>query len=204
MPYPIPGNSIMELQYRYKMNGQQCINVFHYLGAYSFADGRAAATEMLNDFINRVAGIIQARQTSQVTDCRSRAQWVYPTRYAHIELAHPDPEGGQAPPTLSIGTSIVLKRMSDLASRSSRGRVFIGGGPVADAVVGELTVGALGTWNDLVSPVLLVELDTLASPGAGKPIIWSYTDPDNRDYVVTTAADRALRYQRRREVGRGK
>lgn len=202
MAYTVPADAIAEMQYRYKLGGQQLINVFHYKLNDETLDGRAVIEEAATEFYNAVGLFIAARQTTEVSDIHVRGQWVYPIRYAFYKYIPDTTAGVEDPPTLSIGTSIVLKKISDLAGHSHRGRVFVGGAPVSDAVVGTLTSGALGNWGTVAGKMVL-DVDLPINLRIIEPVIWSYTDPTHADEIVQTNADPVLRYQRRREVGSG-
>jgi len=202
MAYIIPSGAILEIQYRCRLGDQQCINVFHYLNNFTIEDGRAAAEEAAQYFWEEVGLAIATAQTADVTAIHVRAQWVHPVRYAFVEYT-PDPNAGVAMiPTLSIGTCVVLKKLTDLAGHSHRGRAFIPGAPVADSDIGLLTVGGFATW-DAVAQNLVKDMEVVGGTVFLDPVIWSYTDPTNTDEIVQATADQVLRYQRRREVGRG-
>lgn len=202
MAYPINEGSVLEVQYRYRLQGQQLINVFHYESGLNIVDGRAAAEEAALAFYNGLGSTIQVLQTTDVTDVRIRAQWVNPTRYAFIEYIPDATIGAKLPPTLSIGTSVVLKKISELAGQAHRGRVFVGGGPVADAVIGTLTEAATEAWQEAAG-FLTANIELVANPSILVPIIWSYTQPLGKDRIFEGSVDPVLRYQRRREVGSG-
>ena len=203
MSYEVGEGAIAEVQYRYKMNGQQCINVFHYkyLGGTP-VDGRASIEDIAESFHVLVGGALQALQTTDVTEVHVRAQWVYPTRYTYATFIPTIQAGLKAPPTLSVGTSVVMKKLADLAGQSHRGRIYLGGCAVYDALVGEIIEAELEPYIEAAANFDEL-LPVLADPNLMRPVIWSYTDPLNPDDIVDTAVDRALRYQRRREVGRG-
>lgn len=146
MPYAIPAGSIAEIQWRYKIQGQQCINVFHYKNDASMADGATNLLGLMGEFDAGVANIIQSYQTTEVISGRIRGQWVHPTRYVYEEVDMADTVGTSAPPTVSIGTCLVVRRKSQLASRSSRGRIYVGG--LAGSYL------TIGTWNSTLTPVI--------------------------------------------------
>ena len=201
MPYAIPAGSIAEIQWRYKIQGQQCINVFHYKNDVSMADGATNLIGLMNEFDPNVANVFQSYQTTEVVEGRIRGQWVYPTRYVYEEQPMVDDAGTSAPPTVSIGTCLVVRRKSQLASRSARGRIYFGG--LAGSYL------TIGTWNSTLTPVIkglmqdAVKAAFVVDGVNFTPVIWSYADPGNADEVVTSLVDPYARYQRRREVGRG-
>lgn len=203
MAYLIPMSSVLEVQYRYTLQSQQCINVFHYVNEIEFADGAAAAGELADDFIGKVAQAWSVFQTVEVANHAVRAQWVNPVRYQYVEHPFTPDSPASAAPTLSIGTAAVLRRRGEVASRSTRGRVFLGGLPVSQLNIGTWIPGALNTLNTQIAPGLATPLAIGGGDDSCFPIIWSYTDPLNKDRVSTTQADPYARYQRRREVGRG-
>lgn len=200
--YTIPANAILEVQYRYKLQGQQLINVLHYRLNQEVTDGRGAAEEAAENVFNEVFVGIQTRQTTDVTNCEVRAQWVHPTRYAHVTWYPPALAGSSAPPTLSIGTSIVLKKLADLAGHSHRGRIFVGGAPVSDTEIGLITAASLPGWRT-IAETMAVDVELPLAVAIVEPVIWSYADRLTNDEIVQGEVDQALRYQRRREVGRG-
>lgn len=203
MAYSVPEGAIAEVQYRYTIAEQQCINTFFYKTPAEILDAAAwilsAITEKMDDeFIQ-----IQSYQTSEVTNIHVRGQWVYPTRYVYEEYRPADGVGGAAPPALSIGTCLVFRRRSELASRSSRGRIYIGGIEKAKALVGQVDPMYQAELNTNIGAVVATGLTNGAGVPVCPPVVWSYSDPTHADEILTVALDPYLRYQRRREVGRG-
>lgn len=203
MAYPVATGAIAELQYRYTIANQQCINVFHYRLQTDIIDGGAWMINAITNWMDTLGVVIQSYQTSEVTQIHVRGQWVYPTRYVAVEYTPADSVGGDAAPAVSIGTSIVMRRRSEVASRSARGRIYIGGVSKARTDVGTIKDIEYGGINGNLQPVML---SSLVDPGpviSALAVIWSYSDPTHSDEVVTAELDPNLRYQRRREVGRG-
>lgn len=203
MAYNISAGSIIEVQYRYRLAGQQCINTFHYQTDVAIEPAQDVDSTVAENFYTSVGVHLQSYQTSDVTGIMIRAQWVASTRYAYAEYFPEDSVGGLLPPTLSIGTSIVFRRRSDNAARWAQGRFFLGGYSVDGTSVGELDQETVDNITTDILPHLRVNIATGVGDGEVKPVVWSPTSTHPNQYVVEVAVDRYLRYQRRREVGRG-
>lgn len=201
MAYDIPAGGVLEVQHRYRLQGQQCINVYHYEAEVDIPDAGAELPFIAAAFDLGIANPIQTYQTNECIDGTIRAQWVTPFRYVYFQQPMADTVGTAAPPTTSIGTSLVVRRRSERATRSARGRVYIGG--IAQTYL------TIGTWNSSLTTAIrdvianAVKSTLVANMINYYPIIWSYADPVNKDRVVSAEVDTYARYQRRREVGRG-
>lgn len=203
MAYPVASLSILEIQYRYKIQGQQCINVFHYQVDGAVVDGAAVLATFALDFSMNVANVLKANQTNDVTDIHLRSQWVHPVRYVPQILPVGDTFGDVLPPTESIGTCVVLKKLTDRASRSARGRIFLGGVAEASINIGTLESTFYTTITGQWATAAIYNLADATEGRFAAPVIWSYSDPAGVDEITASAVDRYARYQRRREVGRG-
>lgn len=203
MAYEVLAGSVIEMQYRYTIQGQQCINVFHYLLGSASIDGAADLQQFVATFAGNVAAPLQAFQTTDVTLCHVRGQYVHATRFVPYEEIVLGGAGTATPPTESIGTCAVLRKLTDVANRSSRGRIYLGGLAQTAIDIGTLTQtiydGLLAAWVDAVT----FPLEINEGANTGTPIVWSYSDPFHKPFITNGSVDRYARYQRRREVGRG-
>lgn len=203
MAYPLAAGDIVEIQYRYRMQSQQCINTFHYQLNDPVADGKLMIQGALSSFWTTIGVHISDLQTEEVEDIHLRGQAVHPQRYNYVTLTPPLTTGQITPPTASIGSCLVIRRKSEIAGVTANGRVFIGGLPTAAIDIGTLTPAYMGQVNtDLVPNIPLA----LAAGDFGEildPVVWSYQDPASTHSIVQAVADRYVRYQRRREVGQG-
>lgn len=203
MPIPLAAGAIIEMQYRYTLQGQQCINVMHYQLNNSITDLFQTLQELADNFGSTVCSTLQLYQTTQALNGTVRAQVVSPVRYVYIERPAAGGAGTLAPPTVSIGTSACLKKISDKASRSSRGRIFLGGLAQSNILIGQLQDPAYSNLKADWDAVATQSLVDLAGIVYAMPIIWSYKDPTHVDQVTRTGVDQPLRYQRRRELSVG-
>lgn len=193
----------MEMQLRYLLQGQQCINVFHYKLSGSLIDGALGLSEYLTQFNANMGAALQAFITSDGTNLLTRGQFVYPTRFVPQELGIAGGAGTATPPTESVGTSIVLRKLSDVASRSARGRIFLGGIAQTAVDIGTVTSGIQSALLAAWQPNIIMTLTSVTEIINADPVIWSYTDPTNTNRITNGTVDPYCRYQRRREVGRG-
>lgn len=183
--------------------GQQCMNVFYYRNDIMTVDGGAALDEAIAEFSTLINNVIANLQSQDVTEIYTRAQWVHPTRYVARYGIPALTEGVQVGTSLPSGAAVVVRRRSDLANRSSRGRIFVPGIPISNTLNSKMLPGWMTTNADDLAATVLVGLDLVASGLFMEPVIWSYSDRNNADPCVTANVDDVLRYQRRREVGRG-
>lgn len=201
MPQSIIAGSIIECQYSYKVDGQLCVNVFHYRARSAEPLFENDAANLLTDFDLKVAAIIAQAQSADITNGMLRIQPVFPTRYVYLEFPEPNGGGGAAGMSVS-GTSVVVRRRTDFASRSSRGRIYIGGIPKTSILASQVTAAfiaanAAGLQNAMTASLV---------GGFGNtydPVIWSYADKTHNEIIVSGNLDPIIRYQRRREIGKG-
>lgn len=203
MSYTVPAGAILEVQYRYTLAAQQMINVFFYKLFDSSADGAQDAFDFAANFWDTVGTNIKNNQTTEVGLINIRAQWIKPTRYFPMTFTPSPAQGVITPPTYSVGTSVIIRKQSDVVGRSKRGRVYIGGVARVLGGPGSLTNTAKEQIQAEIGDAMLSNLVAAGSAATCGPVVWSYRNPTASVPITRTEVDQNLRYQRRREVGRG-
>lgn len=193
-----------------KLHGQTIMNVFNYRMATSTEDPPAGpvAAEIAAQFFANLHLVVMARLSNEYTTDRLRIQDVYPTRYVHHDFApsQPSNQGGQqVTNSLPSAMSIVTTLISETAGRSHRGRKFWAGIPVGADDDSVVAANVLQTWRGAVDPQLIADVEATVDliNYTLVPIIWSLTNPLEKDDVVAALTRETLRTQRRRVVGRG-
>lgn len=203
MAYTIPASSILEMQLRYTLDGQQLINVFHYRVDGPVLDGAGSLIAFAGDFDLKVARPLAGHQSNNVLNRAIRAQWVYPARYVPYDMPSFFTIGQVAASSESGGTAVSLKRLGDRANRKNRGRIYLGGVPETGCQISTLTNAYYNALNAEWAVACQASLDYAGEGRFADPVIWSYKRPIEFTVVESGSADRYVRYQRRREVGRG-
>lgn len=203
MSYPVAAGAILEMQYRYTYGGQQCINVFHFKWGGAVDITAEIQTELLTSFDLTYCDGIRLQQVTQVQNRRVRGQFIYPTRYISFEKACNAATGVLLEDGESVGTCVVCRRKSTFANRRGRGRSYFAGVAESDVNIGTLTGAAQTAWTTNVLPVLDEGIDSITAGEGADPVIWSPAFPLQSYLVEVTELDPNVRYQRRREVGRG-
>lgn len=201
--YTIPVGAIIEMQWRAFLQSQQVICTFHYENSVSIIDGPLALQEYIENFGVTMGDGLRGHCTTDVQTIRWRGQVVHPTRYVHLEVIPAQTAGALAPPTVSIGTSVVCRKLTDLAARNARGRIFYPGIPTSYLNIGTLTTTAETNLRVAIAEQLPVNIQAATEGGEAMPVVWSYTAPARRTLIRRGTVDQFVRYQRRREVGRG-
>lgn len=199
MPYPLPAGGIIECQYRCTLHAQQCINVFHYRIPDAYTGTSNELPTLLDSFELKVASKIYAIQSEQVSNIQLQIQVVHPQRYVYYRRDAAVANGETTGTAMPSGVSAVVRRRSELANRSSRGRIYIPGISLGATAQSELTPAWLAA-NELSLRVMMYDPieDGFTTPFPA--VIWSYADRAHNDVVVSAEVDPVIRYQRRREV----
>jgi hypothetical protein len=203
-------NDIMEVRISGDLDGQVCINTFHYEVTSVSAPGAQATmaqilpvlvTSLWDNGVNKGLSYITSTDYLNVTMV---GQKVFPARFVPIFAVLAGTGGTIGGGTFSSGASGVIARKSIVASHKGRGRVFIPALPLTFVTASELNgVGltayslASADWN---------QPKVIAGTGGTvtlTPIIFNLLAPTNRQPIAFTENNQQVRYQRRREVGRG-
>jgi len=214
----IPERSIMQLTYRYEVNGQTLLNVLHFtnLIAYPTAD-IVSATQGLADAwatatgSGTVNGAMRAVQGANVTYRLATAQFIYPTRFIRREHVM-SVTGGLGSACTAQNVAAVITKRADIAARPGVGSFHLGG-LGSDAYSGGLLLTGTLLNMDIVADELLDGISESEQSTAWSPCIANRTKTiiDNKTHYVLTGstllleckAQKELRTMRRRTYGVG-
>jgi len=207
--------SVVQINLTGLYNAQRCINTFHYVAA---AEGTAPVT-LMSDFLsawhnwvwhNAVepdSGIDQIMHET-VTDVVITGQIIAgPNSRSLLETIDGNPSTGQftGGTGLPSGNAVVLSRTGRLAGPKNRGRVYLFGVPTIYNDNSNVSFTAKEEIN-LVLPNLQKTFDFGQVPNRlllHTCVLTGNTPPTTAQQDLTYAINPSIRYQRRREVGRG-
>lgn len=209
MGYKPQVGDLLEFRLIYVLNGQTCMNVFHYsvstrtpgAGGPDVQDcANIMVTLLWDDPILGLSTFISADVNSISCTC----QVVHPVRsQAAVAPAVLAPVGLGATPAAPSGVCVTVQRKGTMAGRHNQGRAYIGGIVQAD-ISGSALVPASPTQNGFASwtPQLLTDQHVtltgitltftpcLVPLPAGTPVV----------PLTISGWDDVIRYQRRREL----
>lgn len=204
MAYVINSGSIIELAAEYMVNGQQCINLFHYkfVTGAPLPNGRTAIQTVL-DGLDMLGIQTQhaACLSSLVGDITWYGQWIHPTRYAYA-IWNAGPKTASGPNTMqpvNVGASITKK--GEIAARSNVGTTHMGGVPAPWVVASMITAAGLAQYNLLASRMTQGFL--LPTTQEFQPVLFSKSAPATSAPIFEAFAQDTSRVERRRTVGVG-
>lgn len=200
---PVADGDIFELRLIGTLHGQMVMNTFHYknvtvtptnLTGVNF-DQLAAAFETA--FVTPLLNLL----SEELTDVVTQVQKIEPARYLAYTYNN-DPGVGQVTGSaVPSGVSVVMRRRAQEAGRYAQGRIYVPGLPVAYEDDSELAAAQVTPFTNVAAGMLtdLVIPDTITL----SPVLYNKQIGTALYDVQVTEVDTALRYQRRREVGRG-
>lgn len=199
--YPLAANSIVEARIVGLSSGQFTITTFHYVvdgGAPAAGDGESLRAGLVTRLWENGLRTV----TTNSFECVSiDLQKIFTPRLIAIQGAPTNINGSVGEDPLPPSSTVVIKRLTNQAGRKYRGRIFVPDVPVIWHSAGMLLPGGLAAYNAIRD--LINSPQTFSGTRVASPIIWSVRDSAIRGLVTQTQADRVLRVQRRREVGRG-
>lgn len=209
-PYPpIQPNDKIECKLITLLNSQTCINTFHYLVPSTYVLNAALGVDDLCEpFANLVWSPvadngIQSVVSSDVHAVAVTAQVIAPTRTLLVPFDLSPQLGEGAAPAAASGVAVVMRRRGADGNRHNFGRIYVAGIPNTDVSESQILAGAVTNWSaaaqTLNSPLVVTKGGTTLTANPcmlSKPAL-------NPTLVVFSTVDTVLRYQRRREVGRG-
>jgi hypothetical protein len=206
MGYSVDPTSVVEVTIRGLMADQRIINTFHYSMTTplttDISDGLNELGQIVTEFDSVVCSPLTNLLTTELFVDSIRAQWIWPTRFAYFEGPSTTGGGTLAPPALPTGASLVLRRRGSLAGRHSQGRVFLAGVKTSQVVGSVLTSAADSAWI-AIAGCIGQSFTTATSMNVYNPIVLNRTAPNLSQLVTQVYVDDIIRYQRRREVGKG-
>jgi len=205
---PIRDNTIAQIQFRYRLHGQRCINTFYYRALTGGPPDVPTMTEEFTDLWDSThTGAITQVLSEEVSDIRVRGQLLEPngaldpTRYMFYERAGTPAEGVFPASSLPSTCAAVVRKRTDLAGHANRGRIFVAGVPLPWEQDSLLTAVARGEYDTAYGPVFLNPLLVLGiqwDPVLTNPPLHSVSRE-----ITQVSVDDVIRVQRRREVGVG-
>jgi hypothetical protein len=200
--YPVLNDDIAEVRWEGLLDGQVVMNTFHYQVDTGTVDGQLEMETIAASFEALVWNVIAAAISMSVTNVRIIAQLVHSFRYRKVIYVPMNVNGAVAPPAEVSGASVVVARFGDLALPTNQGRIYIPGIAKADTLDSQVTA-AWGAAN--FGPLITaMEADLVGQAGASwRPVLWTYATPTLSVDVTTANVDSVIRYQRRREIGKG-
>lgn len=203
MAYPLAVGDIVEFRLIGRLHGQETVNVWHYRMTKAYVDGAATLNLLIGQFRGQVwNGALKPALSDEFTCTGIQAQRVYPTR--NVPLLQTVNEtgvgGAQSQPS---GVAMVVRRLTDLAGRAYRGRIYLPGLPAGAELDSQLAPAYVATHQANLELTVTLGLNIAPDVGIALPVIWSAAVPARRTDVTRGVLDVILRYQRRREVGRG-
>lgn len=203
MAYNLPANTILELRVVGQLHGQQTINTFHYQNDSAITDARPALAQYLQDFETNIYNPLVALMSEQWFCEYLSLQPIHPIRYQPM-LRNPIVAGGVVTEdSVPSTTAVCLQRKAERASRRDQGRVFIPGLPVTSEAESQLTIAVSDDWDDVAEEMAVHQLESALTDSLLLPVLFNLDNPSIDVFTVSGRADRVLRVQRRREVGRG-
>lgn len=200
---PVAVDDIFEVRWTGFLHGQQVMNTFHYkvtsasaptLTGTNFGElGEAFELAVSTPFLNLLS--------QELTGLAIQIQKIEPARYLAYTY-YPDPAVGQvAGSALPSGVAVVIRRRAQEAGRYAQGRIYVPGLPVSAENDSQLTDLAFANWSGIMQGMLtdLAIPDTVSL----SPVLYNKQIGTALYDVQVVELDRNLRYQRRREVGRG-
>ena len=204
---PIPNDAIMQATIEGRHEGQQILSVFTYnlVTEATLPDGNAA----LDAFFERWQGAGRmldkwlACVSVNVTQVRTKLQWITPSRYAFKTKVGLNADAGAVSGTAyPVNTSIALTKRTDLAGRDNVGTLHMPGVPSSFITNGALTALGLGKYEDLGNQ-MLQNISTAIPEAIYVPTLFHRSNPAVTIPITSFETSRYARIMRRRTVGLG-
>jgi len=207
VPYVIPTESILQAIIEGRHENQQVMSVFTYKLATdtTIADGAAALEAFWLKW--NPAGAFLDKYTDclseQVTNIRTRIQWIHPVRYAFRTFQDDTFIAGKVVgAAMPVNTSITLTKRTQLAGRQQVGTLHMPGVPASGIVNGALQGVQLGRY-ELFQGNLLSPITTIVPAATFTPVLFHKSSPSVAQPLNSIETARFARIMRRRTVGLG-
>lgn len=212
MPYPIPPNAIVEVTYRYDVDGQANLNTYFYKYVNDntvIGDGAgflAGWSSVLGDkeISGQLANIMVNLTPVTVAHRWVQTQMIFPIRYALQRVAI-NQSGAVNGTTQPVGVAVSITRRTQLAQKGRVGRIQLGG--VFRDYVANSVLTAAGTTA--YSPMRAwctasrFPLSGPAEPREMQPVLFNRTAPSASQPISSATIQPEARFMTRRTVGRG-
>jgi len=205
MAYQVPVGAVCELRLFGVLHSQVVMITSHYdFGPVAGQDGATQLDSFTQQVESAIYNPLKAHLSQELGQLFLQAQLIHPTRFVasnRIPLSRVGSVAGVSEPS---GVAIVVKRTTDLSGRKFRGRVYLPGVPESASLLSVLTSTYLtASTTDFANWVAFPITIQVPAPTQVFPIVFNLKDPTRKTRITQGFVDPALRYQRRREVGRG-
>lgn len=207
MAYPINPGDIIEYTIVMQMDGQTCLNVYHYRyieGQTPIADGASKLQTFADDEITSLVSPYAATKnnvTSTVTFVGLRVQKIFPTRQAFV-FGVGGGSGAGGADELPSGVAGCITLRGEAAGRGKAGRKEVPGMQVENVANGSFTPTGITRLSDIATSALLDrELD--GPTKRLEPVIFNRITPADSQLIVSAVPQPTVRFLTRRTVGRG-
>lgn len=202
MPIALPVGAILEVRLRGFIHGQETVNVFHYAAAQAVSDAVGELDLLKTAANSALVQKLRLYTTTEMAGMRTDLQWVYPTRTVANLGSTPGQVGNLAGASVTSGATLVVRRTTQLAGRKYRGRIYLPGLPASYFTISQLNNTVPAAFYDDLTGMVTGSL-TAANGNVYNPVIWSWKNKTVSTPIVAGAVDPVIRYQRRREIGKG-
>jgi hypothetical protein len=203
MAVPYAAGSIFQVQLSHTLDAQMVMTTYHYRVTAGGADAQVAQNRLGSVFETGVWAVLRAGLSVELGGTRIRTQIVHPVRIVHDVRVPLNQAGVITGDCLPSGVAVVIRKRTEIAGRSHRGRVFLPGIPASGVDLSSLTTAYMTAHSTNLPAAIVATLNGFGGE-EWRPVIWSKTpDPLLFDFVTTAQMDGVIRYQRRREVGVG-
>lgn len=206
MDFPCLLNDVWQMTMVGKLHGQTTRNVFNYVVTDEPTVPIVTDVELDTLLTAMVASVWTGALQTFISDEFElqylTMQRIKPIRYI-AAIKSVGEAGGVAGKSLPTECALVLKRLTELAGKTNRGRVYIAGIASENEADSAFTINPDGVEMGKALSFLNDDLQ-IAADGVIRPIIWSAASPTviNR-FVVTAEMEVPVRAQRRRQLGVG-
>lgn len=206
MPYIVPEGATLQLTLEGSMEQQQVMTVLHYRAIIETAIGDGYAALML--ILNEVTASDQLKDqwldclSTAVTNVKTRAQWITPTRYGAREKIVAPSSGQVAGAAMPVNAAAAITRRSEGSGRGQLATIHLPG-LVKDAVVDGLITAAQQAKMTVFADATINTITPAGGTFTLQPIIFNRAAPNLSPFPVNYTVQRTVRTMHRRTVGLG-
>lgn len=206
MDFPFRVDDVWQMTMVGKLHGQTTRNVFNYRVTEEPIPAIATDVQLDAMLTSVVADLwtdgLQIFCSDEFNLQYFSLQRVKPIRYIAAFKAV-DEFGTGAGKSLPSECALVIKRLTELAGKPNRGRVYIAGIASENEAASAFNINPDGVQMGKVLS-FMNDTQTVAGSGTLTPIIWSASSPTVLDRLIVTAEmEVPVRAQRRRQLGVG-
>lgn len=207
MPYSVSAGDVMEYTIDMRLNGQRCLNVYHWrykVGSTTISDGGAKFLTWLAASVSDPTSVYECTRLAVSSDLMivgHKMQVIYPTRKP-ATMYTTGTAGGRAGGALPTGVAACISLIQGTAGRSLNGRKEIPGLLSSDQVGDMWQPAVIGLLNDIGAAAIrdtALDLTTEVM----EAILFKRATPISSQIVSSFSVRPQARYISRRTVGRG-